>query len=175
MGVLEDVVVGAKSAAETVSREAGRLVDISKLKFTASDIQKEIARRNEVLGKMVYDSRTNGASPNQNIDEEIHAIDELKKKLDEINATINALTNKSVCPSCGYKNEDKAAFCSRCGTKLHSGTEKAASAPAAGQPVSKAPEAPKAPKAPEAPETKKTAPSDEDDDQPMITMFPDDD
>ena len=50
MGVLEDVVVNAKSAAETVGREAGRLVDLSKLRFTASDIQREMAKEYETLG-----------------------------------------------------------------------------------------------------------------------------
>ena len=37
MGVLEDVVINAKSAAETVSKEAGRLVDISRLRFSAAE------------------------------------------------------------------------------------------------------------------------------------------
>ena len=56
MGVLEDVVINAKSAAETVSKEAGRLVDISRLRFSAAEIQKEISKKLENLGRIVYDS-----------------------------------------------------------------------------------------------------------------------
>lgn len=118
MGVLEDVVINARSAAETVGKEAGRLVDISRLRFSAAEIQKEISRKYETLGRMVYDSRKPGNSVNLSFDEHIQAIDSLYQKLDEVNEKINVLRRKTVCPKCGFDNAEDSVFCSRCGTKL---------------------------------------------------------
>jgi hypothetical protein len=124
MGVLEDVVVNAKSAAETVGREAGRLVDLSKLRFTASDIQREMAKEYETLGKMVYDSYKAGTSVDAGFSDHFKVIDELNDKLTEVNAMINTLSKKTVCTSCGFKNDDKAVYCSRCGKKLAGNAQK---------------------------------------------------
>ena len=77
MGVLEDVVINAKSAAETVGKEAGRLVDISRLRFSAAELQKEISRKYESLGRMVYDSHKSGNSVDINFDEHVKGIDML--------------------------------------------------------------------------------------------------
>ena len=118
MGVLEDVVINAKSAAFSVSKEAGRLVDISKLRFSAAELQKEISKKYETLGRMVYDSRKAGNSESVSFDEHIESIDVLYKNLDDVNEKINALSRKTACPNCGFRNDDNAAFCSRCGAKL---------------------------------------------------------
>ena len=42
----------------------------------------------------------------------------LYQRLDEVNEKINTLRKKTVCPKCGFDNDEKASFCSRCGTKL---------------------------------------------------------
>ena len=133
MGVLEDVVINAKTAAENMGKEAGRLVDISKLRFSAADVQKEISKKFETLGRMVYDSHKSGNSSGSSFDEHIEGIDVLYQKLDEINGKINALSRKSSCSNCGFKNDENATFCSRCGTKLGD-QHKNAEAPSAAVP-----------------------------------------
>lgn len=118
MGVFEEVVINAKTAAENVGKEAGRLVDISRLRFNAADLQKEISKKYETLGRMVYDSRKSGDTSGMSFDDHINSIDALYKKLDEINEKINNLSRKSACPSCGFKNDENAVYCSKCGAKL---------------------------------------------------------
>ena len=53
MGIFEDVVVNARSAAEVVGKKAGQLVDISKLRLSVADVNREISRRLEALGRTV--------------------------------------------------------------------------------------------------------------------------
>lgn len=118
MGVFEDAVINAKSAAVTVGKEAGRIVDISMLRFNAAELQKEISKKYETLGRIVYDSCKSGNAAGVSFDEHLGAIDALYQKLDEVNEKINALRRKSECTQCGFKNDEKAAFCSRCGAKL---------------------------------------------------------
>lgn len=137
MGVLEDVVINAKSAAETVGKEAGRLVDISRLRFSAAEIQKEISKKLENLGRIVYDSRKSGSAVDISFDEQTAAIDLLYQKLDEVNEKINVLRRKTVCPKCGFDNAEDSVFCSRCGTKLGEEEAAPAASPASsGEPVS---------------------------------------
>ena len=45
MGLFEDVVVNARSAANVVGKKAGQLVDISKLRLSAADVEREISAR----------------------------------------------------------------------------------------------------------------------------------
>lgn len=123
MGVFEDVVMNAKTAAENVGKEAGRLVDISKLRFTAADLQKEISKKYETLGRMVYESRKSGDASGISFDEHIESIDILYQKLDEVNGKINTLSRKTSCPNCGFRNDENAAFCSRCGSRLDRQTQ----------------------------------------------------
>ena len=54
MGLLEDVVINAKSAVTVVSEKAGKIVDISKLRINAAELNNEINKRYESLGRVVY-------------------------------------------------------------------------------------------------------------------------
>ena len=75
MGILEDVVVNAKSAVNAVGKKAGIMVDISKLRISAADLNREIAERYESLGSIVYDSQKTGNSVQELIEENVAAID----------------------------------------------------------------------------------------------------
>ena len=119
MSVLEDVVINAKSAAETVGKEAGRLVDISMLRFNAAETQKEISKKLDNLGRTVYDCRRSG----KNVDVALY------QKLDEMNNKINILRKKAVCPKCGFYNAEESVFCSRCGAKLADEKKETSSSP----------------------------------------------
>ena len=50
MGILEDVVINAKSAANAVGKSATKLYDLSKLKVSAADLNGDINKHFEALG-----------------------------------------------------------------------------------------------------------------------------
>ena len=56
MGILDDVVINAKSAAEAVGKKAGQLVDMSKLRINVAELNAEISKRYEALGEYVYET-----------------------------------------------------------------------------------------------------------------------
>lgn len=118
MGVFEDVVINAKSAAATVGKKAERLVDVSKLRVSAAELNGEISKKYEALGRLVYDSVKSETDAHGLTREYVESIDVLYEKLDEINEKINVLSNKSACPVCGARNTEDALFCSHCGVKL---------------------------------------------------------
>ena len=57
MGLLEDVVYNAKAAVNAVGQKAGQIVDISKLRLNTADLNNEISKRFESLGRIVYDAK----------------------------------------------------------------------------------------------------------------------
>lgn len=118
MGVFEEVVINAKTAAATVGKKAERLVDISKLRLNSAELENEITKKYEALGRFVYDSIKADTSVKGLLEEHVEEIDALYQKLDEVNEKINTLRKKAPCPVCGCQNEENALFCSHCGVKL---------------------------------------------------------
>ena len=51
MGLLDDVMVNVKSAANSVGKKTNEIVDYSKLRFTASGLNNEIRKKYQTLGE----------------------------------------------------------------------------------------------------------------------------
>ena len=118
MGILDDVVINAKSAAEAVGRKAGQIVDVSKLRISAAEINGEIAKRYEVLGQYVYECCREKLSADPEAMGQMTEIDELKAQAAAIARELGDKQNKIFCPVCGKQSPTTAVFCSACGAKL---------------------------------------------------------
>lgn len=118
MGILDDVVINAKSAAEAVGRKAGQLVDVSKLRIGAAEVNSEITKRYETLGQYVYDNCRDALSADPEAVGKMTEIDELKAQAAAIAKELSDKQNKLVCPTCGKQCSNTASFCSACGAKL---------------------------------------------------------
>jgi len=145
MGIIDDVVVNVKSAAEAVGKTTGKLVDLSKLKVAAAELNAEVVERYEALGQYVYNNCRALLGADVEAAGKMAEIEEMQAQLGAINKEILTKQNKKVCPTCGHQASLENAYCSVCGTKL----------PVEETPVQEAPEAPVTPEAPEAPEEPK--------------------
>ncbi len=118
MGILDDVMVNMKSAASTVSKRTGEIVDYSKLKFTASGLSSEIRRKYQTLGEEVYACTKIGTEDSKSIELLIEEIDALKEQLQATNELIMAAKNKILCPVCKAELDKDSIFCNKCGNKI---------------------------------------------------------
>lgn len=118
MGVLDDVIVNAKSAANVVGKRAAQLVDISKLRISAADLNNEISKQLESLGRAVYDARKAGNDPAEAVAGHVKAVDDLKEQLESVNAQLASVREKTICRSCGQENPQGSVYCCKCGQKL---------------------------------------------------------
>ncbi|XOQ49125.1 MAG: zinc-ribbon-2 domain-containing protein [Eubacteriales bacterium] len=118
MGLFEDVVVNAKSAVNVVGKKAGQFVDISKLRISSADLNNEISKRFESLGRTVYEAKKTDNDVSDLVNECITAIDDLYEQLDAVNEQLVAMRAKQVCKNCGQENPQSADYCSKCGHKL---------------------------------------------------------
>lgn len=118
MSLLEDVMVNAKAAVNAVGQTAGKLVDITKLRYSAGELNGEISKRFEALGRVVYESVKSGNNSPEFIQESVKAIEKLYEQLEAVNEQIAILKNRVKCKNCGFENEQAAIYCNRCGVKL---------------------------------------------------------
>lgn len=118
MGVMEDVILNAKSAVAAVGKKAASIVDISKLRLSAAEINNELANQFEVIGRTVYDAKKTGENADEAIQKCLEGIDELFEQLDAVNEKIEEQKKSLKCPQCGTHNVKSACYCSKCGAKL---------------------------------------------------------
>ena len=118
MGILDDVVINAKSAAEAVGKKAGQLVDVSKLRINVAEVNAEISKRYEALGEYVYENCRALLAEEAECVGKMAEIDELANQRDVLTKELVDKQNKVVCPNCGKHSPITAQYCSSCGAKL---------------------------------------------------------
>ena len=121
--ILDDVVVNAKTAASAVSKKAAIVYDASKHKISAAEIRGEINKKLKELGKYTYKARVYNMDMDEQINDVIAEIKELKENLDIINAHLDEITNQKKCPQCEAKIPKNSVYCNICGTKLEEAEE----------------------------------------------------
>ncbi|MDR3552466.1 MAG: zinc ribbon domain-containing protein [Clostridia bacterium] len=118
MGVFEDVVGKAKVAADYAGKKTGEIVEISKLRFSAADLQGRINKELQELGMTVYNSGKDATDFAEPLKEKTEIIDDLYAQLSKVNEKIAELRRMKKCPTCGFSNPEDANFCLKCGAKL---------------------------------------------------------
>ena len=118
MSIMEDVLLNAKTVVDSVSKKAGKVIDISKLRLAALDIKSELSNKYRMLGRICYESKVSDKNYDKNIQKLVETITELNGQLAKINDMIAKAENKSKCSECGTYNNYGAVFCTRCGTRL---------------------------------------------------------
>lgn len=133
MGLFEDVVINAKTAVTAVGKKAGQIVDVSKLRLSAANLNNEIGKRFEALGRVVYDAKKSGGDSGSLVEECIASIDDLYDQLDAVNEQLAASHSQVVCRKCGEENPASAVYCCKCGRRMADGEDAAEDAPGDGQ------------------------------------------
>ena len=108
MGIFDDVVVNAKSAAQTVGKMAGQFVDMSKLRINMAELN----------GEIIYEAKKAGSADEAELADQIAGIDDLYAQLSAVSAQYASMQDKVTCPACGKKMPTDSMFCSHCGAKL---------------------------------------------------------
>ncbi len=113
MAIFDDVVVNAKSAASVVSKKAGELFDLSKLRISLASLRGELSKQYQALGEAVYNNE-----PAEEIDAIKAEISSVKQNVQDIESILASAKNSVTCPACGEKLSKNAQFCSTCGTAI---------------------------------------------------------
>jgi hypothetical protein len=118
VGVLEDVVIKAKSAADYVGTKTGEIVEISRLKIQIAEIEGKLHKEYYALGKTIYNAAKDESDCSDFVKNKVEIIDGLSAQLDKLNEKLTELKGRKKCESCSYVNPEEANYCLKCGAKL---------------------------------------------------------
>lgn len=120
MGLLEEIFVKAKGAANNLGAKAGKTVDVYKLSIELSEVKTQMKAKFENIGKAVYNSMKSGDSivESRALEGEIKEIDELYCKIEALEKEIAILKDKTICKACGAVNPSDGLYCNKCGHTL---------------------------------------------------------
>ena len=113
MAIFDDVVVNAKTAASAVSKKAGELYDLSKLRIALAGLRSDLNKQYQALGEAVYSE-----APEEEIDAIKSDIAEIKQNIVDVEKILASTRNTVKCPQCGQKLNKNAAFCFTCGAAI---------------------------------------------------------
>ena len=80
MTTFEDVLYKAKTMAEAAGKKTSDMLEATRLKMEAAEIEKDISATLEGLGRLIYDGRKAEEDVSVTVDECIVKLDDLNKK-----------------------------------------------------------------------------------------------
>lgn len=115
MSLGNDLKTKVTRLAKDVGKGAADAVDFAKYKLQLTDVRDEINTRYTAVGRMVVECGDDAdAAEMQRL---IGEIDELKKRVDELNEALSTLKRTVSCEGCGQEISAEAAYCQFCGAK----------------------------------------------------------
>ena len=118
MNGFDEFLYKAKTLATAAGKKTGEVVEVSKLKLQAVQINSDIQKAYERLGSIQYEHEKTGADNSDLVKVCISEIDALLAELSDLNDRISTAKSTTRCPNCGATNPEDAVFCSRCGSNL---------------------------------------------------------
>ena len=116
--MIEDIFGKAKKVANAAGKKTGELVELSKLKLNAMQINTDIKALYQKLGGAVYSMKRASYENQELLDSLMEEIDDKREELKAVNDQIAALQKAKECPCCQTKNPKEAYYCQKCGSKL---------------------------------------------------------
>lgn len=114
----DDLLSKAQSVANVAGKKAGEIVEVSKLKLQAVQINNDIEETYERLGSLYYEQVKTGVDNEDLAAVCISEIDALLAALGDLNSKISSTQDLVCCPNCGANNPTDGTYCSRCGSSL---------------------------------------------------------
>lgn len=118
MSIIEEVVVKTRAAFGAAGKKTGEIVELKKLQISAIEINNEIKKKFEALGKNVYDAKKTDSDTEELVRQNITTIDQLYARLALTKEKIYLLKNIVKCSNCSAANVNTAIYCNKCGSKL---------------------------------------------------------
>jgi len=117
MGIMDDVITGAKQTATTIGKKSAEFYDFAKLKVLLAETKSNLSKKYEALGKITYEAEKSGAFADTT--EIIVSIDILKEKITELEDKLAEHKNFIRCESCDAYNTIGSKFCNDCGASFN--------------------------------------------------------
>ncbi|MCL6476875.1 MAG: zinc ribbon domain-containing protein [Peptococcaceae bacterium] len=114
-----DKAKGLGGMAREVTRKSGELLEVTKLKFEMSKLEKETENNLAGLGAVVYQKYKGATDMDNEIERLCQSTARLEEEMKVIQDQIEKLQPKPLtCPECKVDLPSGGKFCTYCGTKV---------------------------------------------------------
>lgn len=118
MGFLDDAINKTKEVFDVACQKTGEVVTTEKQKFNIASLKSKREKDFADLGRIYFEL----VKKDNDLDDEtrnlVDAINEKNEEIARLNADIQNIKNKRVCPHCSANIDINSAFCNSCGAKL---------------------------------------------------------
>lgn len=105
--------------AKEATRKSGELLEVTKLKFDQSKLEKEMENNLAGLGALVYQKYRGVGDVDDEIDRLCQSTARLEDEIKLVSQQIEKLHPKTItCPECKVELPSGGKFCSYCGSKV---------------------------------------------------------
>ncbi len=105
--------------AKETARRSGELVEVTKLKFDLSKLEKEMEHNLSGLGALVYQKYSGAGDVDDEIDRLLRSTARLEEEIKAVNRQIEKMQPKGLtCPECKVDLPAGGKYCSYCGRKV---------------------------------------------------------
>ena len=118
MGLFENEINNARSAAKTVGKKAEAVLALSRNKLSISELENKLEASYASLGMLYYNYLENGTTDPEKEQALVREIDGIHAAVRELKENINEMRNRVTCPACAAANDPQAVCCSQCGARL---------------------------------------------------------
>ena len=133
MAFLDSLGGRLKNAGQSIAQSTRNFADVTKLKKSISDYEKQIAGLYTVIGKAYYEKHKDEADAENK--ENIVKINSLFEQINELKLQIKEIEGFVKCPNCGSDVPADASFCNHCGGKIQKEPEGISKCPNCGKEV----------------------------------------
>lgn len=107
----------AADVAYGVSKKAGELLSVAKLRVRIATLEGEVRNCLTEIGEMLYATHTGNPTDSEILQQKLEEIDGLKAEIAVLNEQIGR-EQTGRCTTCGASIQEGDAFCRECGGKL---------------------------------------------------------
>lgn len=115
---MDNFLDSVKQAMDSAVKKTGEMVEKTKIKLALADMKNNIKANYTHLGELTYRAAHGDETVNDEIEQTVAIIDQLKEKLEQQITMGTEQTDKIVCSGCGASCASGSAFCSNCGKQL---------------------------------------------------------
>lgn len=117
MTIFKTIKEMATKTAKDAVKFSGDAVEYTKLNYKLSELKDDLKETYAQIGMLVYQSSGSEDTDKEKIEELYARVAELNDEIEILTSSINAMSSRKICASCGAKMPAESNFCPKCGEK----------------------------------------------------------
>lgn len=118
MGFLDDAINKTKEVFDVACKKTDEVVTVEKQKFNIASLKSKREKDYADLGKIYFELVKDSTDLSDETRNLVDAISEKNEEIARLNADIQNIKNKRVCPKCNANVDINSSYCNSCGEKL---------------------------------------------------------